>query len=269
MADIEVNGQRLHYDDTGGDGPVVVFCHSFGMDGSMFEPQVAAFARDYRCITWDERAHGGSPTDRPFDFWDSARDCLALLDAVHVQQAAVVGTSQGGFLALRAALLQPERVVALAVLGSSAAAEEPEQKKAFEQLHDGFLSGVDGPPEQVLDAMAGICFGSRFDAEPWKQRWRRWPAEQFSFAFRALADRDDIVARLPEVTPPTLVLHGTDDRSYAPSYGQAICAGLARCDEFVQIDGGAHFLSITDPEEVNEALRPFLARHLHGALNRT
>jgi 3-oxoadipate enol-lactonase len=267
MSNIDVNGQSLHYIDSGGkgsgsDGPVVVFCHSFGMDGTMFGPQLKAFAGDYRCITWDERAHGRSRTDGPFDFWDSARDVLALLEALQVERAAIVGTSQGGFLALRAAMLAPERVAAVAVLGSSAAAEEPGQKVAFEQLHDAFVSGPDGPPEQVLDAMAGICFGDRFDAEPWKARWRTWPAQQFTLAFRALADRDDVVARLPEVQAPVLVLHGTDDRSYAPSYGAAICQGVASCDGFVEVDGGAHFLSITDPEPVNAALRPFLAAHL-------
>src|SRR4051812_7753872 len=141
MPDIDVNGQRLHYlDSAGGDSrsaaAVVVFCHSFGMDATMFEPQLKVFADDYRCITWDERAHGSSRTDRPFDFWDSARDVLALLDALQVDRAALVGTSQGGFLTLRAAMLAPQRVAAVAVLGSSAAAEEPGQKVAFEQLHD-------------------------------------------------------------------------------------------------------------------------------------
>jgi 3-oxoadipate enol-lactonase len=264
MPDIDVNGQRLSYEDSGGGGQVIVFCHSFGMDGSMFEPQLAEFAGDYRCITWDQRAHGRSGTDRQFDFWDSARDVLALLDALEVRRAALVGTSQGGFLALRAAMLAPDRVAALAVLGSSAAAEEPRQKAAFEQLHDAFVGGADGPPDEVLDAMAGICFGDRFDAEPWKARWRAWPREQFAFAFRALADRDDVVARLPEVEAPVLVLHGTDDRSYAPSFGAAICSGVVRCEEFVEVDGGAHFLSITDPAPVNEALRPFLTAHLNG-----
>jgi len=264
MPEIDVNGQQLHYTDSGGEGPVVVFCHSFGMDGSMFEPQCAEFAGDYRCITWDERAHGSSRTDRQFDFWDSARDVLALLDALQVDRAALVGTSQGGFLALRAAMLAPQRLAALAVLGSSAAAEEPGQKVAFEQLHDAFVGGPEGPPEQVLEAMAGICFGDRFDARPWKARWREWPAAQFTFAFRALADRDDIVERLPEVQAPVLVLHGADDRSYAPSFGAAICAGVARCEGFVEVEGGAHFLSITDPEPVNSALRPFLATHLSG-----
>lgn len=262
MPSIDVSGQPVHYEDTGGDGPAVVFSHSFGMNGSMFAPQLAAFATDYRCITWDERAHGESPAAAPFTFWDSARDCLALLDALGIERATLVGTSQGGFLSLRAALLAPERVAALAVLGTSAAAEEPQQKVAFQQLHDAFVSGGDaGPPQQALDTMAAISLGDRFDTAPWVEVFRAWPPEQFTRAFRALVDRDDITGRLPEVSPPVLVMHGTKDNSYAPSYGEAVAAGVAHSEGFVPVEGGAHFLSITDPEPVNEALGELLAKH--------
>ena len=262
MPDIQVDGQRLHFQDSGGDGPAVVFSHSFGMDGSMFAPQLAAFAPKYRCLTWDERAHGASPTHADFTFWDSARDCLALLDALDIRNAVLVGTSQSGFLALRAALLAPERVRAVAVLGSSAAAEEPQQKIAFQQLHDAFVGGgTAGPPDEIVNAIAAISLGDRFNAEPWKAKWRTWPADQFSYAFGALVERDDIRDRLGAVRAPVLVLHGSDDRSYAPSFGRAIADGVANCAGFIEVQGGSHFLSITDPEPVNDALHRFLERH--------
>lgn len=46
-----VNGQRLYYEDTGGDGPAIVFSHGLLMDGSMFAPQVQALRGAWRCIT--------------------------------------------------------------------------------------------------------------------------------------------------------------------------------------------------------------------------
>jgi pimeloyl-ACP methyl ester carboxylesterase len=262
MPTVQIDGQPIHYGDTGGDGPAVIFSHSFGMDGSMFAPQLEAFAPEYRCITWDERAHGASPAAANFSFWDSARDCLGLLDALGLESAVLVGTSQGGFLALRAAMLAPDRVRGAAVLGTSAAAEEAQQKIGFQQLHDAFVSGgANGPPEAVLDAMASISLGDRFDVEPWKAKWRKWPAEQFSYAFKALVDRDDITARLGEVRVPVLVMHGSDDRSYATSYGKTIAAGVPHSEGYVEVEGGSHFLSITDPVPVNAALETFFARH--------
>jgi hypothetical protein len=84
MASIEIGQQTLHFDDTGGSGPPVLFCHSFGMNGAMFSPQLTAFAGRYRCITWDQRGHGQSPASGPFTLWDSARDALALLDRLEM-----------------------------------------------------------------------------------------------------------------------------------------------------------------------------------------
>ena len=81
MPHAEVNGQRIYYQDTGGDGPAIVLAHGFLMDRSMFEPQIEAFAGEQRLITWDQRGFGQTEFDsQPFTYWDSADDCLAVLD---------------------------------------------------------------------------------------------------------------------------------------------------------------------------------------------
>ena len=258
MVDAVIAGQLIRYDDMGGDGPVLVFSHAFGMNGSMFAPQIAAFGDRYRCVTWNARGHQGSPASRPFDFWDSARDLIGLLDHLRIERAVLVGTSQGGFAAMRAALTAPERVAGLVVLGSSAAAEAPEQRIAFRQTMDAFdADPAAGPPEEVLDGMAYVCLGEH-DATLWKDLWREWPADQADRAITALIDRDDIVARLDEITAPALVMHGADDHSYAPDLGRQIAHGVADCRGFDVVDGGAHFLSLTDAAPVNAAMARFL-----------
>jgi len=115
-----VNGQRIYFEDTGGGAPVILG-HGFLMDHEMFAPQVAVLAPEFRVITWDERGFGLTEFDgKPFTYWDSARDCLALLDDLGIDRAVVGGMSQGGFLSLRAALTAPERVRALVLLDTSA-----------------------------------------------------------------------------------------------------------------------------------------------------
>jgi 3-oxoadipate enol-lactonase len=255
----QANGQQLRYEDAGGDGPPVIFSHAFGTDGSLFGPQLAEFSDRWRCITWDQRAHGGSFTDHSYSMWDSARDLLALLDHLDVERAALVGTSQGGFVSLRAALIAPERVGSLAILGSSAAAEAPGQREAFLALGQAFASGgASGPPEAVLDAIIATCFGAEFDSAGWRERLRAWPSEQVGFALDGLVERDDIVERLGEIQAPVLVMHGSEDGSYAPSYGRQIAEGVPNSAGFVLVDGGAHFLSATDPGRVNQALEQFI-----------
>ncbi len=255
MASIEVGAQTLYFEDTGGSGPVVLFCHCFGMTGAMFSPQLTAFAGRYRCITWDQRGHGQSPASDAFTLWDSARDALAILDHLKIDRAIFVGTSQGGFVSLRAPLLAPERVRGLAVMSTSAAAEKPEQKTAYEQVHAAFFSSPDGPPEPVLDMLVQSFFGQRFEPGPWREHLRRFPKDQASYSLRALVDRDEVATKLKRITAPTLVLHGSADPYYAPSHGEEIAKGVTDCRGFVLVEGGAHFLSLTDPEPVNAALQ--------------
>lgn len=83
-----VNGQKLYYEDTGGEGPVIVFSHGLLMDGSMFAPQVEALRSTWRCITWDERGHGQTADLArcdPFTYYDSANDLAALLGHLGVE----------------------------------------------------------------------------------------------------------------------------------------------------------------------------------------
>jgi len=58
----EINGQRVRFDDSGGDGPPVMLSHGFLMDREMFAPQVEALSPEFRVITWDHvwRALGSS-----------------------------------------------------------------------------------------------------------------------------------------------------------------------------------------------------------------
>ncbi|MFC4944709.1 alpha/beta fold hydrolase [Pseudonocardia sp. GCM10023141] len=249
-------GQQLSYTDHGGDGPVVVLLHSFLMDVEMFAPQVAAFGADHRLIAVDERGHGGTPATAPFDYWDVARDVLGLLDHLRIDRATVIGTSQGGFVALRMALTDPDRVTGIVALGTSAAAEDPQVAAAYRQLAEAWVAN--GPADQLVDTVAAICLGD-YDATDWKAKWRTVDGDRFDRTLTALVERDSVLERLGEVTCPVLVLHGTADAAYPVERGQELAAGVPK-GQYVAIDGGAHFLSLTHAD----AVQPHLAAFLRG-----
>jgi pimeloyl-ACP methyl ester carboxylesterase len=181
---------------------------------------------------------------------------LALLDRLEIDRAIFVGASQGGFVSLRAALLAPDRVRGLGLMGTSAATEDPMQKAAHEQLHAALFS-ADGPPEALLDMLVQSFFGQRFDPGPWREHLRGQPEDQANYSFRALVDRDEVATKLNRITAPTLVLHGSADAYYAPSIGEEIANGVADCRGFVLVEGGSHLLSMTHPEPTNAALGDF------------
>lgn len=257
MAFADVNGQHIHYEDTGGDGPVVILGHGFLMDHEMFVHQVAALREQYRVITWDERCFGSTEFDgQPFSYWDSARDCLALLDHLGIDRAVVGGMSQGGFLSLRAALTAPERVRGLILLDTAAAAEHPDVAVGYQQMIDTWTTV--GPVDELADIIANIIIADPVENAVWIAKWQARPKELLAQAGACLLSRDDITDRLGEITCPALVIHGTEDTAITMDKAETLAAGLVGCGGVVKV-GGAHAANLTNPEPVNAAILEFLA----------
>jgi 3-oxoadipate enol-lactonase len=253
----ELNGQRINFDDSGGDGPALILAHGFLMDREMFAPQVRELEPEFRVVTWDARGFGQTEFDgRPFTYWDSAADCLALLDHLGIERAVVGGMSQGGFVSLRAALLAPERVRALVLIDTQAGGEDPERLAAYREMQRTWLDV--GPVDELAQAIADLIIGEAVLNATWIAKWRELPRESMRAPGDCLLDRDDISERLGEVTCPAIVFHGTADRSIEIERAEALCAGLAGCERVVAIDGAPHASNLTHPQEVNGPLLDFL-----------
>jgi 3-oxoadipate enol-lactonase len=104
---VAVNGTTLHY-EAAGQGSAVVLLHAGNLDRRVWDPQFLPFAREHRVIRYDLRGYGGSgAADETFRHDDDLR---ALLDALGIQRASLVGLSGGGRIAIDFALAHPERV---------------------------------------------------------------------------------------------------------------------------------------------------------------
>lgn len=256
MSVAEVNGQRIYFEDSGGDGPPVILAHGYLMDHEMFAPQVAALAPTYRVITWDGRGFGQTEFDgEPFTYWDSARDCLGLLDHLAIERAVVGGMSQGGFLSLRAALTAPERVRALILLSTEAGREDPAVVAGYDQMRDVWLTA--GPVDELTDLLANLIIADPDENQKWIAKWQESPKERFAEPYLTLTTRDDVSDRLHEITCPAIVVHGTDDVAITMDKAEALAAALPGAGPVVKV-GGAHAANLTNPEPVNAALLEFL-----------
>jgi 3-oxoadipate enol-lactonase len=258
MATATVNGITISYTDSGGDGPAVVLSHGYLMDSSMFDPQVAALAPEYRVITWDERGHGSTPATAPFSYWDSASDVIGLLDHLGIEQAVLGGMSQGGFLSLRAALKAPGRVRALILIDSQAGLENPDLVPAYEQMEQTWM---ELGPAPVQDVVAAIILGppdGPVDYQPWFAKWAAADRDGLRLAFRCLMDRDDVTDRLGEINCPALILHGTADAAIPMERAEVVRSGLAGPVTLVSVEGGSHASNLSHPDQVNLAMAKFL-----------
>ena len=254
----DVNGQHVYYEDSGGSGPPVIFSHGFLMDHEMYAPQVEMLAGEFRCITWDERGFGQTAATGPFTYYDSAADCIALLDHLSIDQAVLTGMSQGGYLSLRAALVYPDRVKALVLIDTQAASEDPAVAPAYEAMHDEWVTNG---PAGVQEMIAGLILGPDVDSAPWYAKWATMSPESFGLAFRCLMARDDVTGRMSEISCPAIIFHGDGDQAIPLAQGEALCAALAGCEGVVVIKGAAHAPNLSHPGQVNGPLREFLQKH--------
>jgi 3-oxoadipate enol-lactonase len=253
----EVNGQRIRFDDSGGDGPAVILSHGFLMDREMFAPQIAALSPEFRVIAWDERGFGETESDgEAFTYWDSAADCLGLLDHLGIDEAVLGGMSQGGFLSLRAALLAPEQVRALVLIDTQAGVEDPKRLPAYRQMQATWLQV--GPVDELAEGIANLIIGDPVLNEVWIAKWRELSIESMRAPADCLFERDDISERLSEISCPAIVFHGTADQSIEIERAEELCRGLSGCAGVVPIEGAPHAANLTHADQLNPPLLDFL-----------
>ncbi len=259
MTTAEINGVPIRYEDSGGDGPAVLFSHGFLMDHTMFDAQVEALSGDYRCIRWDERGFGDTPAPGPFDYWDSASDAVGVLDECGVDEAVFVGMSQGGFLTLRAALAHPDRVRAIVLIDSAADLDDAETIEGYGGMLAAMTGDDDATWEAVAEGVGGMILGDPDLMAEWLPKWRsRRTTTDLTVPGQTLLSRDDVSDRLGEIACPVLIIHGSADVAIAPERAAAVAAGVQDAREIVMVDGAAHAPNMSHPDVVNEALSSFL-----------
>ncbi|MBF6297552.1 alpha/beta fold hydrolase [Nocardia amamiensis] len=246
----------IHYEDSGGDGPVVLLAHEFFMDRTMFAAQMAALAPEFRIVSWDARGHGRTRDEGlPFTYWTAARDALTVLDHLGAEQAVVGGTAQGGFTALRTALIAPERVSALILISTEAHGPTPEQSTATQQFLEQWYD--DGSRERAARQLASWLIGDdEWYRTIWTQRWLVRDRRRIEAAAGCLLSRDSVLDRLREIACPALVIHPTDsglDRERARQLARGLSGAI-----FVEIANARLAVTMTHPEPVNHAIQQFL-----------
>ncbi len=256
----ELNGQGIYFEDSGGSGRPLLLCHGFLMDGRMFDPQVEALSPEFRVIRWDARAFGRTRWDgKPFTLWDSAADCVALLDHLGLDKAVIGGMSLGGYCALRVALRHPDRVQALVLMSTRGTLDDEDTKGISMDLAR--IWSVHGPIEPVVWLLARPILADPDHFSPWIDRWRLLPGSHYLAATRSCVERDDIRSRLKEIRCPAIVFHGQEDNYISPADGEQLHETLPGSTAFICVPGAGHSANLTHPHLVNPPLRRFLREH--------
>jgi len=250
----------IFFEDIGAGLPVVLG-HSFLCSGKMWREQVPSLADKFRVLNLDFRGHGrSSEVTRAFSLYDAVSDVVAVLDELGIEKAVWCGLSVGGMVALRAALTCPERVERLVLLDTDAGAEAPLRKLRYYGMGLGAkLLGV-GP---FLSPIARLMFGATTRREnptlvsEWEGEFLTVHVPSILRGLDALMQRDSLLARLPQIDVPTLVVVGAEDRSLPPPLARRIHE-LMPDSRLVEVSAAGHLSALEQPAPVNEAILNFL-----------
>ncbi|AZE77743.1 alpha/beta fold hydrolase [Pseudomonas synxantha] len=264
-----IDGQPLHYLDQG-TGPVVLLGSSYLWASDMWAPQIEALSQQYRVIVPELWGHGESgklPTQTE-SLDDLARQALALLDQLNIEQINLVGLSVGGMWGARLALQACERVNSVVLMDTYLGAEPEATRQYYFSLFK-MIEDAGVIPEPLLDVIAPIFFRPGIDRESalyqdFRKSLQSYSREQLLQSIvplgRLIFSREDILAQLPRLdSDTTLVMCGEQDKPRPPAESEEM-ADLIDCD-LILIPEAGHISSRENPEFVNEALLTFLANH--------
>jgi 3-oxoadipate enol-lactonase len=256
------DGTRLHYDVWGRrDGEPLVMIQGLGADMRGWIAQRRAFGARYRCISLDNRGVGSS--DRPpgpYDLEVMAADVIAVLDAVGVGSAHVMGASMGGIIAQVLAVRHPARVRSL-VLACTACRHLPWRRELLAEWAE--LAAHQGMKEFVRKNV-------RWLVGPRSLR-RIWPAvallgplafnvppTSFVAQIDAILAMDDALRLdLAGVHVPTLVMVGSQDILTPLGDAQELASLIAGA-ELAVVRGGAHLFMVEHAGTFNRTALRFL-----------
>ncbi|GAA3813112.1 alpha/beta hydrolase [Sphaerisporangium flaviroseum] len=258
------------YAEEHGSGTPVLFIHEFAGDHRSWAPQVGALATRYRCITYSAR--GYPPSDVPEDPADYSQrhavaDAIAVLDALEVDRAHVVGLSMGGFCTLHLGLEHPERVRSMVVAAcgwGSAPDRRSEFRAECEHLADSLRA----------EGMAKVA--ERYALGPTRVQlagkdplgWRRFAGQLAEHSAVGSANTQlsvqrerpplyELADRLAGVDLPALVIAGDEDEGCLEP-GLMLKRTLPRSGLLVLPKTG-HTVNLEEPDAFNRAILEFLA----------
>jgi pimeloyl-ACP methyl ester carboxylesterase len=243
------------------DAPVIVMLHGYSSERDIWIRFAKKFTDDYRVIIPDLAGHGDTPFKEGADYSAPAQAerVAALLDALDIDEAHLIGNSMGGFIAATFGHRYPERTLSLALV-DAAGVTSPHPSEMDTQIEAGhnpfLLTERDQFDDFYAMTMAKPPFLPGFvktaKAQDYVDR-REELAEIFTgFHHRFLLDEN-----LAEITAPTLVMWGEKDQLVDPSTAAVWAEGLPNARLVTYADLG-HMPMIEDPDRSAGDYREFL-----------
>jgi pimeloyl-ACP methyl ester carboxylesterase len=261
------DGVKLFYEEAG-TGIPIVFVHEFAGDCRSWEPQLRYFSRRYRCIAFNARGYPPSEVPEDFERYSQARardDIRAVLDALHIEKAHIVGLSMGAFATLHFGMVYGKRALSLTVAGGGYGTH-PAQYRQFQE---------DSKKHAAFIQREGMAkFAGTYGLGPTRVQFQNKDPRAFAEFMQQLAEHSalgaantmlgyqarrpslyDLTAEMARIDAPTLIMAGDEEepcleaclfmKRVIPTAGLAVlpCSG--------------HGINLEEPALFNQLLQDF------------
>jgi pimeloyl-ACP methyl ester carboxylesterase len=248
-----------------GDGPAVLLVHGFGARADRWRSTVERFAaKGYRAIAFDLPGHGFASKDAggPATVPEISLHLLAIMDALGIERAPLVGTSLGAHIVAHAATRAPQRIPGLALIGALGIV--PISREVAETIR----RNVQVRERQQFADKLNFVIHDRTKVTPqWiEEEWRINTAPGTIDALVRIGNylvdgiaADYVAEKIRQLYPPErlLLVWGAEDRAVPPNVGEACRDALSAPLVFIKNANHAPYLE--EPAAFDAAVLPFLA----------
>jgi pimeloyl-ACP methyl ester carboxylesterase len=237
---VENNGARIWYATYGSGSPVILLHGGLGHSGNWGYQVPTLVSSGYRAVLIDSRGHGRSTRDvRPFMYELMASDVLAVMDALHLEKAAIVGWSDGACTALILAMKAPTRITGVFFFGCNMDPSGVKEIAHPNPILDRCLS------RHAKDYAELSATPDQFKA--FAEAVGQMQKTQPNYSARDTAD----------IHVPVAIVQSEQDEFIKPEHAEYLARSIPGA-ELMFLAGLSHFAPLQRPERFNSVMLAFL-----------
>ena len=266
---LTIDNKTLSYLDIG-TGPVLLLGHCYLWDAQIWTHQIEHLSQDYRCIVPDLWGHGGSDPlpESCRSLQQIAEQMLYMMDALAIEEFAVIGLSVGGMWGAELALKAPHRVKALVMMGCFLGFEPEVTRAKYYAMLD-IIQHSSTISDDLIAQIAPLFFTRDIENRhpdlfiDFKQTLAKMPPKQLDTICtlgKIIFGRRDLLEDIESLTAPCLIMTGIEDKLHPVLEGYLMHDAI-RGSEYIHIPQAGHVSPLEQPEFVNIQLSSFLNKH--------
>ncbi len=258
--EVDLNGITLNYEISGTEGkPWITFSHALCNNLSLWDEQAEILGEEFRILRYDHRGLGKSSAPKgPYTFPMIIGDALALLDHLCIDKTHWCGLSIGGMMGYGLAQDHGDRLLSLVACDSRPDAP-PDYQSYFQHRIDVAESeGMEGLVESTIERWFTKASVEANISVLDKVRSMIRKTDQTGHAGCCEALKTlSFGARLGEITVPTLIIGGAEDKG-APPEALAAAASQIPNSKHVIVPAAGHISNLENPSDFNRELKTFI-----------